>query len=344
MKTIVTTTLTVLFLVCGPQLIASEEHKHDLSHENTTAHTGHHEDGDHKKHDGHTDHDDQHIHNDIEENHEHEDDHDEENSSHINDDMARQVGIVTAIASAQTLHKTVTVYGSLASGPEQLSHVRARFEGMVKSVQVTIGDTVNAGDLLAEVESNESLKTYKMLAPISGLLVQRHANTGEVTQDQVLFSIANFDSLWAELRVYPAQQASINQGQLVHIFVNKQSLQATVNHVIPALDKPYQLARVKLDNRELKLSPGLLVEARVEIGQYPVSLAVSKNAIQTLGGREGVFVKYDENYAFTPLVLGKHDNHFVEVVDGLPANATYVSENSYLIKADIEKSEAEHEH
>ncbi|MFL0809220.1 MAG: efflux RND transporter periplasmic adaptor subunit [Agarilytica sp.] len=344
MKTIVTTTLTVLFLVCGPQLIASEEHKHDHAHENTTAHTGQHEDGDHKKHDGHTDHDDQHIHSDVEENHEHENDHDEENSSHINDDMARQVGIVTAVASAQTLHKTVTIYGSLASGPEQLSHVRARFEGMVKSVQVTIGDTVNAGDLLAEVESNESLKTYKMLAPISGLLVQRHANTGEVTQDQVLFSIANFDSLWAELRVYPAQQASINQGQPVHIFVNKQSVQATVNHVIPALDKPYQLARVKLDNSELKLSPGLLVEASVEIGKFPVSFAVSKNAIQTLGGREGVFAKHDENYEFTPLVLGKHDNHFVEVVDGLPANATYVSENSYLIKADIEKSEAEHDH
>lgn len=274
----------------------------------------------------------------------HEHKHGEEDSSHIDKEMARQVGIVTAFAEPQTLHQTVTVYGSLTTGPEQLSHVRARFEGLVKSVNVTIGDKVNAGDLLAEVESNESLKIYTMRAPISGLVVQRHANTGEVTQDQILFSIANFETLWAELRVYPAQQAAVKKEQIVHLLVNNQNTEAKVNHVIPALEKPYLLARVKLNNEELAFSPGLLVEAKVETGSFPVTVAVNKNAIQTLGGRQGVFIKHNDEYKFATLILGRRDDHSVEVLNGLDLGAEYVSENSYLLKADIEKSEAEHEH
>src|SRR5690625_7654028 len=86
-----------------------------------------------------------------------------------------------------------------------------------------------------------------------------------------------------------------------------------------------------------------MVEARVEVGRISVSLAVAKDAVQTLGGRQGIFVKIGDEYRFTPLVLGKSDDHFYEVVDGLKSGAEYVSENSYLIKADIEKSEAEHE-
>ena len=66
--------------------------------------------------------------------------------------------------------------------------------------------------------------------------------------------------------------------------------------------------------------------------------------MQILGGRQGVFVKINDEYRFKPLVLGQSDDHFYEVVDGLESGDEYVSKNSYLIKADIEKSEAEHEH
>ncbi len=344
MKITLITALTALFLTNAPQLFASEEHQHDREYAN------HHEEVEHKEH---QDHDDRHAHKEEAEHkepHDHDDEHahnegeEQENSSRIDNDMAQQVGIVTAKASGKTLHETVTVYGSLAAGPEQFSQIQARFDGMVKSIKVNIGDKVNAGDLLAEVESNESLKTYRIRAPISGLIVERFANKGEVTQDQVLLSIMNMDFLWAELRVYPIQQASISQGQPVQIYADKKIKKAKVNHIVPVIGKPYQLARVKLDNTELALSPGLLVEGRIETGSYPVDLAVSKSAIQTIGEHQGVFVKHDENYEFTPLILGKSDGHFVEVIEGLQRNSEYVSENSYLVKADIEKSEAEHEH
>jgi cobalt-zinc-cadmium efflux system membrane fusion protein len=174
--------------------------------------------------------------------------------------------------------------------------------------------------------------------------VQRHANTGEVTQDQILFSIANFDSLWAELRVFPSQRSSVAEGQSVHVLTTNGNIESKVSHVVPSMKSPYQVARVKLDNSKQTLSPGLMIEAQVEVGRFPVPLAVAKDAVQILGGRQGVFVKQGNEYTFTPLVLGRQDDHFYEAIDGLKSGDEYVNENSYLIKADIEKSEAEHEH
>ena len=329
-----------VFLLSMLSLNSWSEGDHEHEHEAKEQHAPHHEDGDHDKHEDHVDHNEgKHDHDE----HGREND-GEENSSRINSDMAQQVGIVTANAGSQELHQTITVYGNVVSGPEQLSHVRARFEGLVKSVQVTIGDTVKTDDVLAEIESNESLKIYKIRSPISGRVVQRHANSGEVTQDQILFSIANFDTVWAELRVYPTQQSSVAEDQSVHVLTTNGRVESRVKHVVPSMDAPYQLARVKLDNSKQTLSPGLMVEAQLEIGRFPVSLAVAKDAVQNLGGRLGVFVKHGDEYTFTPLVLGRADDHFYEVIDGLESSAEYVSQNSYLIKADIEKSEAEHEH
>ena len=268
----------------------------------------------------------------------------EENTSRIDSNMATQVGIGTTAATEQTLHQTITSYGVLSTGPEQLSHMRARFSGLITSVKASIGDTVKAGDLLAEVESDESLKKYSVRAPISGTVVQRHANTGEVTKDQVLFSIADFDTLWAEFRIYPAQSGNVVAEQTVEVISDTQRITGKINHIIPALDKPYQLARVPLDNRQLGFSPGLLVEGRIIIEEFNVLLAVEKNGLQQLGGRSGVFVQEEDTYHFAPLVLGRKDEHYVEVLSGLEESQRYVNRNSYLIKADIEKSEAEHEH
>lgn len=270
--------------------------------------------------------------------------HDSAQSTKIDEVMANDVGVVTAVATSQTLNQSVVVYGSLATGPEQLSHVRARYPGMIKSVNPTIGDKVERGQLLAEVESNESLKLYQVRSPITGTVIQHHANSGEVTQDQVLFYIANFDTLWAEFRIYPTQQSIIKAGQTAHIVANDEELTGTIRHIIPALDKPYQLARVSFDNRTKRLTPGLLVEGHIVIDTFMANVAVEKDAIQTVGDQVGVFTKKGNEYTFAPLTLGRRDNRYIEVLSGLPSGQIYVYKNSYLIKADIEKSEAEHDH
>ena len=330
--------IITIFTLCGLSgFVAAQEHDHAHDSHNKAEHMQKHQDENIDE-----------LEHGKDEVHEHEeaegDEHENENKTRISKEMANKVGIETAVATQKVLRQTITSYGTLSTGAEQLSHMRARFSGLITAVNASIGDMVRRGDLLAEVESNESLKTYKVKAPISGTVVQRHANTGEVTKDQVLFSIANFDTLWAEFRIYPAQREKVSAGKRVEITSGDRLIEGEISHIIPALDKPYQLARVKIDNRQLGLSPGLLVEGRVVFGDLAVPLAIEKGGIQNVGSQAGVFIQEGDSYQFTPLRLGRSDDRYVEVLGGLQNGQRYVNRNSYLIKADIEKSEAEHDH
>ncbi|WP_018416573.1 efflux RND transporter periplasmic adaptor subunit [Teredinibacter turnerae] len=269
------------------------------------------------------------------------DDDEYEEISRINDELSTKVGLVTAQATAGTISQTVTVYGSVTQAPENSYKIYARFPGIIKTVNVAIGDTVKKGDRIATIESNESLKSYPIYAPISGVIVQRHANPGEPTQQRRLLTITNLDTVWVEFRIYPEKHAKVRAGQPVSISINDKAIRSNVAHLIPVEGKPYVLARVNLDNNTLMLTPGLLAKGKIHTNEFDVSLVVAKDAVQELGERLGVFVKEEETYEFAPLVLGKSDDRFVEVLSGLKHDAEYVSENSYLIKADILKSEAE---
>jgi cobalt-zinc-cadmium efflux system membrane fusion protein len=108
----------------------------------------------------------------------------------IPDNMASASGIETVAVSAGQLHILATLFGDVITDSASLSHIRARFDGVVSDV------TVNLGDTLAMVESNESLKRYQVSSPFAGTIIGRHANAGELSNGQILFSIANYDDMW----------------------------------------------------------------------------------------------------------------------------------------------------
>ena len=116
-----------------------------------------------------------------------EDEHEgEEGISKIDNNMAKKVGVETAYLASKTLNQTIPVYGSTTIGAEQLFQVGARYNGVIKTINFTVGDTVKKGDLLAVIESNESLNTYKITSPVSGTVLQRNGNIGGITQNTSL--------------------------------------------------------------------------------------------------------------------------------------------------------------
>ncbi len=80
------------------------------------------------------------------------------------------------------------------------------------------------------------------------------------------------------------------------------------------------------------------------IAEHAVPLAVRLSAIQRFRDFQVVFAKFEDSYEVRMLTLGRRDQEWVEVLEGLKPATEYVSENSYLIKADIEKSGASHDH
>ena len=57
-----------------------------------------------------------------------------------------------------------------------------------------------------------------------------------------------------------------------------------------------------------------------------------------------VFAQFGDTYEVRMLELGQQDGEYVEVLGGIDPGTSYVVEQSFLIKADIEKSGASHDH
>ncbi len=274
------------------------------------------------------------------------DEHDEyEQMVTIDDEIAKKSMIKTQIASSGVINEQLKVYGKTVNDPSQVSHIRARFPGTVVNVNVQIGDTVKAGDTLAFVESNESLKKYSIKALMPGVIVARHANPGEMALDQVLFTVANFEKIWAELQVFPGQLSQIKSGQNVVVSGSDNTVTAEIEHIIPSQnEKPYSIARVLINNQSQEWTTGLLVSGQVGVNTTQADLVVPTKAIQVIENNSVVFVKNGPTYSAHVVETGRTDGQFTEILSGLSIGDEFVSENSYLIKADLEKSGASHDH
>ena len=111
-----------------------------------------------------------------------------EGRTKIDAEVAEAFGLETLIAGPVVLQETVTVYGRIMTNTERVREVSARFDGVIQSVTPSLGDSVHEGQPLAKVESNESLKSYTIKAPISGVITQRDANPGEQTSGPVSYT------------------------------------------------------------------------------------------------------------------------------------------------------------
>jgi cobalt-zinc-cadmium efflux system membrane fusion protein len=262
-------------------------------------------------------------------------------------DVARDAGIRTAEAGPGTIRDELLLYGAIGPDTTRIREVHARFPGVIRSVARNVGDAVRVGEALATVESNESLQTYTVAAPIAGTITERHAAPGEQTDDESLFEIADFSSVWAELDVFSRDRPRLREGLPVAISTdNGLTATGTIAYLAPVGNRASQslTARVVLDNADGRWTPGQFVEGRVTIATTPVDLAVPLSALQRFREFDVVFAQVGDTYEVRMLTLGRRDASFVEVLGGLAAGTTYVTENSYLIKADIEKAGASHDH
>jgi cobalt-zinc-cadmium efflux system membrane fusion protein len=261
--------------------------------------------------------------------------------------VAKALEIETAIARDVVLQETIDVFGQIKANTERVSQLKARFAGVIKTVKVSIGDTVRKGQTLATVESNESLNLYSIKAPISGVITRRQANSGEQTNDQVLFVITDTSTVWVDLSIFPGDINRVKVATPVSIKLVNKALSVTgkiafINIIAQANQSV--TARVVIDNKHGEFLPGSYVKAKIKVAEHAVPLAVKRIGLQAFRDFTVVYAQIGEQYEVRMLELGKQDEKWVEVLGGLEAGTRYVTKNSYVIKADIEKSGASHDH
>jgi len=206
---------------------------------------------------------------------------------------------------------------------------------------------VTQGQRLATVESNESLSRFQITAPIAGVITDRNAHPGEQTEERALFTIIDTSSVWAELAIFPQDRTQVVVNVPVRVMATGEDLhqQGSISR-IDIVTQPNQsvLARVVLDNPNGKWVPGMFVTGEIQVGEYAVPLAVKRMGLQAFRDFSVVFAQIGDEYEVRMLDLGRQDGERIEVLGGLEQGTRYVTTNSYLLKADIEKSGASHDH
>jgi membrane fusion protein, heavy metal efflux system len=103
-------------------------------------------------------------------------------------------------------------------------------------------------------------------------------------------------------------------------------------------------ARVNLQNPERSWRPGLFVTVYVLQSDAEVPVAVAVGAIQTVRDWKVVFGRFGDEFEARPVELGRSDGAWVEVRSGLKPGTQYAASNSFVIKADLGKAGASHDH
>lgn len=257
---------------------------------------------------------------------------------------AERSGIRVLDAGSATIRQSLTVYGAIKPDAYRTQQVRARYPGLVRSVTREPGQAVGKGDLLLSIESSDSLAPYAIRAPQAGTVLQRHANPGEaVDASRMLMVVSDLTTVWAEFQVFARDLGQVRSGMSVRIqgVYGDTRAQAKLDYVAPAgeVDSQSVVARATLDNRDGRWVPGQFITGEVVVATVDAPVAVVPQALQQLDGKTVVFAQVDGG--FTPRVVetGLRDSSAVEIKSGLSAGARYAADNSYLIKADLLKTE-----
>lgn len=265
----------------------------------------------------------------------------------IDAEAAKDAGVVIQSAGPATIRDTVQLMGTVALNENRLAAIKARFPGIVRAVQVQVGDRVARGQTLATIEGNESMRTYAVTAPFDGVVLTRATNVGDVAAENTLIEIANLGEVWVDLRAIGTDAERLAAGQAVQVrsATGETTVESTIASLLPVASSGQSVvARVSLPNPDGRWRPGMTVAAEVTLSSEEVPLAVKESGLQRFRDFTVVFAQVKDTYEVRMLELGRRDGEYVEVLGGLKPGTPYVAEQSYLIRADIEKSGASHDH
>lgn len=264
-------------------------------------------------------------------------------------DAARAGGVTVEKAGPAVLGETLPLTGRVEITPEGQAEVHARYPGRVMALNVQLGTRVSRGQVIARVESSDSLQTYPVTAPVSGIIVEKNVNVGSITGGgEPMLRIGDPTRLHAEFLLYPRDAERVRAGQRVTVnsLAGDYTFNGAIEAVLPSTDLTSQvmIAHVDLPYQGGVWRPGLGVSGEVQVGAGEVPLAVRTRALQPFRDFTVVYARFGTTYEVRMLELGRRTPEWTEVLSGIDPGVDYVVDGAFLIRADVEKSGASHDH
>ncbi len=201
----------------------------------------------------------------------------------------------------------------------------------------------------ATVGDAKGLTRHEIRSPIAGVVVGKTLSVGEaLKEDANVFQVADLSSVWVELAVPAKDLPQLSEGMTAQVKATAFDAQgeARLGYVGALVGEQSRsaIARLVLPNPKGVWRPGLPVTVALKAAEAQAAVAVAADAVQVLDGQQVVFVRQGQQFEARAVALGRSDSRQVEVLKGVAAGERYAARNSFLVKADIGKASAEHEH
>ncbi|HEY8946869.1 MAG TPA: efflux RND transporter periplasmic adaptor subunit [Polyangiaceae bacterium] len=183
-------------------------------------------------------------------------------------------------------------------------------------------------------------RTIGVTAPVSGYVVSKPAVQGAFVQPGTeLFEIADLSTIWVLVEVYEYELGRVELGQTAHVEVASQAgkrLEGKIGFIYPTVDPSTRTLRlrVELDNKELKLRPGMYADVAIELGEQ-AGVVIPREALVDTGEHQYVFVA-KEGGRFEPRLVGvgARSGERVQIVSGLRESETVVTTANFMIDSE----------
>lgn len=267
----------------------------------------------------------------------------------LSDAKVEASGIELAKASSGVLRNSMFLNGIVQPNQELLVQVTPRFAGIVRDVRKRIGDKVQKGDILAIIESNQSLTPYELKASLAGTVIDRQITLGEYASEQKpAFVVADLSTVWVDFSVYrrDLNRVSVGDEVLIAPADGGTPIGAKISYLSPvgSSDTQSAIARAVVPNTGQRLRPGLFVTGRLTLSAKKVGVAVKSSALQTVENRTVVFVRNGDKFEARDVEVGQRDPQLVEITFGVLEGDVYAAQNSFIVKAEMTKGAGGDEH
>lgn len=270
-----------------------------------------------------------------------------EGRAELTDRLITASEIQTATAGPQTLMITNQLFGVIAPAEDRQFRVYAPYPGIVEAVYVETGDRVRKGQRILTVRNQQTLKSYAINSPANGEVTSRPVKVGDHSDIGKLIEISDFSKVWVDMSMFPQDIEQLREGMAVTVKDLHGHMRATgkISYISPKMTGGHiARARTVIDNPDGYWRPGMHIKADVAVESINAELAVKRSALQSFRDIPVVFARYGNAFEVRMVQLGQQDKDYVEVTGGLEPGTEYVTQNSYLLKAEVLKDGATHSH
>jgi cobalt-zinc-cadmium efflux system membrane fusion protein len=194
--------------------------------------------------------------------------------------------------------------------------------------------------------SQDASATIDVSAPIDGIVTERLANVGlNVDPATKLFTIVDLSSVWVVANVYEQDLPRVRDGARATVTATaypERSFEGRVSYIDPQLSTETRTAkaRVEVANQRGELRLGMYAEVIIADAEGRSVLTVPKSAVQNVGNHQVVYLAtVDDPAKFTEreIRVGRSMGDRLEVLSGVSAGESLVSQGSFFIRAEAER-------